>query len=315
MTEKKTQTILVAGARGVIGQHLVARATGRGYNVRVLTRSKPEARADINVFDWDPPRAAAGDADALASVIAALEGTDLVVNLAGASLAEGRLCDTHKRLVLDSRIDTTRALVLAHARCESPPPTWINASATGYYGDRGEEDLDEDSPRGGGFLATVCERWEETAREADSERVRMILARFGLVLASDAPAWSKIVMPIRMGVGGPLGSGEQWWSWIDADDAAKAMLFLHENGEGEGPFNVTTPSPVRQGDMAREIATILHRPSMFPAPAFLLRLATGGVADELLLPSCRALPKRLEAMGFEWSWPHIGRELLELLET
>lgn len=313
-TESTNKTLLVCGARGVVGQHLVARATDAGWKVRVLTRSAPDARADINVFHWDPPRAAQGeDTD---QVVAALEGTDLVVNLAGASLAEGRLGDEHKRRVLQSRLDATAAVAEGLQRCKQPPPVWINASATGFYGDRGEQDLDETSSRGGGYLAAVCERWEQAATSAKRpEQTRLILARLGLVLADDAMAWKQMLLPIKLGVGGPLGSGQQWWSWIDADDAARAFLFLAGEPTAEGVYNLTTADPVRQGDLAREIATIVRRPAMFPAPAFLLRLATGGVADELLLPSCRAFPTRLAELGFKWSSPLIGRELLELLEA
>lgn len=307
MSTAELKTLAIAGASGVVGRHLLALARREGLAVRVLTRGAPEPSATR----WDPSRAAAGDAAALAPVTAALEGADLVVNLAGASLDGGRLSADHKRRVLESRLDATRALVRARARCAAPPPVWINASAVGYYGETGDAEVTEESPQGAGFLAAVCQRWEEAAREAAGARV--VLARIGLVLADDAPAWRKLVQPIRWGVGGRLGSGEQWWAWIDADDLARGLLFLARTPEAEGAFNLTAPHPVRQADLTRQAARLLRRPAFLPAPAFALRAVLGEVADALLLPSCRALPRRLEGLGFTFQRAEIGLQLEALL--
>lgn len=306
------RSIVIAGASGVVGRHLVARARADGFEVRTLTRAANGAPRDPSASPWDPAAAAAGEPAALDALARALEGVDVLVNLAGATLADGRLTTAHKRRVLHSRLDATRALLRAHTRCAAPPPVWINASATGYYGDTGEAEVDDDHPRGAGFLAAVCERWEEAAAEVTG-RARLVIARIGLVLAEDAPAWQKLLRPIKWGVGGPLGSGRQWWAWIDGDDLARALLFLADHPEGSGAFNLTAPHPVRQADLAWETALLVGRRALLPTPAFALRAAIGEVADELILPSCRALPRRLQALGFKFERENIGRELGHLL--
>jgi len=305
-------TLIVAGARGVVGQCLIAHARGLGWRVRVLSRRPGFPEPCVSVTTWDPSRQArAGDA-ALSSLVAFLEGGDLLVNLAGTSVADGRMRGRHRRQILESRVDATQTLVRAHGLCEAPPPVVISGSATGFYGDRGEEDLDESSPAGGGFLAAVCRRWEEAAHGFEG-RARLVRARLGVVFAEQAPAWKRLVLPLRLGVGGPLGSGRQWWSWIDGRDLARALLFAQACPELSGPVNFTAPEPVRQGDLTQQIATLLGRPALCSPPLTLLRLALGDVPDELLLPSVRALPRKLEAAGFRWDAPHVGRQLLTLL--
>lgn len=306
-----TDDLVIAGASGVVGRHLVAAARAAGRRVRLLSRSPagPDARR------WDPGRAAAGDEAAVAAVASALEGAAVVVNLAGASLAEGRLGRAHRARVLGSRLDATRALVRAFARCQAPPPVWLQASATGFYGDTGEADVTEEAPPGRLFLSEVCARWEAAAAEALAAPAppRLVVLRIGLVLAADAPAWAKLVGPIRLGVGGPLGGGRQWWAWIDAEDLSRAALHLLARDDARGAFNLTAPEPVRQGDLVAQAALLLGRPAFLPAPAFALRLALGGVADELLLPSCRALPARLEALGFRFDRGRVDQVLVHLV--
>lgn len=305
---------MIAGATGVVGRHLIARARAEGFDVRVLSRGAPSL-AGVEVRRWDPARAAAGDAAAVADLAAALEGAAAVVNLAGASLAGGRLGRAHRARVLDSRVEATRALVSAWTRCQAPPPVWLQASAVGFYGDTGEAEVTEDAPAGGLFLSEVCQRWEAAAREALARPAppRLVILRLGLVLAADAPAWEKLVQPIRLGAGGPLGSGRQWWAWIDADDLARAALFLLRHEAARDAFNLTSPEPVRQKDLVERAATLLRRPAFFPAPAFALRLALGRVADELLLASCRALPRRLLEFGFTFTRGRVDQELVALL--
>ncbi len=309
--------LVVAGATGVVGRHLVAHARRAGLAVRALSRGRtaPGLPADVAVFPWDPAAIARGDAAAAAAAAPALDGARVVVNLAGASLGEGRLDAAHKRRVLESRLDATRALGVTRARCARPPAVWLQASAVGYYGDRGEAEVGEDAPAGADFLADVCARWEAAAREAvaGDAAVRLVVCRIGLVLAPDAPAWRKLIGPIRWGVGGRLGPGTQWWAWIHADDLARALLLLAARDDAAGAFNLTAPEPVRQADLVDEAATLLHRPALFPVPAFALRIATGEVADALLLPSCRAVPRRLLALGFAFERPGVGRALVDLL--
>lgn len=310
-----TGRLVVAGATGVVGRHLLRAARAEGLPVVVLSRGASAAVEGADVRRWDPARAASGDEAAVLEVARALDGAAGVVNLAGASLAEGRLGRAHRERVLASRVDATRALVRARARCEAPPPVWLQASATGYYGDTGEAEVTEASPPGRLFLSEVCQRWEEAAREALAQAPppRLVLLRTGLVLAADAPAWEKLVQPIRFGAGGPLGSGRQWWAWIDADDLARAALFLLRRDDAEGAFNLTSPEPVRQRDLVERAAVLLRRPAFVPAPAFALRLALGAVADELLLPSCKALPRRLQELGFTFARGSVDEELVALL--
>ena len=182
-------------------------------------------------------------------------------------------------------------------------PSWYQASAIGYYGHRGDEVLTEAAGPGEDFdLADLVLRWEASAAPV-REAARLVVGRGGLVLAHDAPAWRRLVLPVRLFLGGPLGSGRQWYAWIDADDQARAMLHLLENPSSEGAYNLTAPEPVRQLELTRAAAQRLNRPAFFPVPAAILRLALGGTADALLLPSARAIPANLESEGFEFRWP------------
>lgn len=299
--------IVIAGGTGVVGRHLCRVARREGHQLLLLSR-----RPGPEVAVWDPGAAARGDERALDALAQALLGADLLVNLAGSSLAEGRLGARHRELVLSSRVEATRALVQAHRRCPRPPGVLLSASAVGWYGDTGEAEVDEQAPAGKDFLAGVCQRWEGEARALE-DRARVVLLRIGLVLASDAPAWEKLVGPIKLGLGGRLGSGRQWWSWIDAGDLARAILFLGAREGAAGPFNLTAPEPARQVDLVRQAALLLGRPAFLPAPALALRLALGGVADALLLASCRALPRRLQGLGFAFEHASLGSELSALL--
>ena len=300
--------LVIAGGTGVVGRHLGACARAQGWELLLLSRSPGPGQAV-----WDPAAAARGPGPAREAVAKALEGADLLVNLAGASIGDGRLGAAHRARVLDSRIDATRALVEGHRLCARPPGVFLSASAVGYYGDTGEREVDEEAPAGSGFLAEVCQRWEAEAQLLE-ERARVARMRIGLVLARDAPAWVKMIRPIKLGLGGPLGSGQQWWSWIDADDLARAILFLGAHQDARGAFNLTSPEPARQAELTRQAALLLGRPAFLPAPALALRLALGGqVADALLLASCKAVPRRLEALGFVFQRAALGAELLALV--
>ena len=309
-------TMLIAGATGVVGSHLIAAATGR-YRIRILTRGRgSHTPAGVDeVVVWDPREAARGHERSLEDITRALDGAAVVVNLAGASLAEGRLDDRHRRRVLQSRLDATNALVAACRRAGQPPAVWLQASAVGYYGDTGEAEVTEATPADPQFvLGDVCLQWEAAAaRAAEDGRIRQITTRIGLVLAEDAPAWRKMLLPIKLGVGGPLGSGRQWWPWIDADDVAGAMLHLIDSPDARGAYNLVAPEPVRQLDLVKRTARALGRPAIMPAPAFALRLALGAVADARLLPSCRALPARLLAAGYAFRVATVADEVRRLV--
>ena len=310
--EQARPTLVIAGASGVVGQHLIHHALER-YSVRILTRrSNVKTPAGVTPVTWNPTAAKEGDEAALESVGDALSGAAALINLAGASIADGRLGEDHKRRVLESRVDSTTTLLEAHKRSAHAPPVWVQGSATGYYGDAGEAELNEDAPPAEDFfLADVCKAWEAAAKDANG--ARLIIGRTGLVLAKDAPAWQKMLLPIKLFVGGRFSDGEQWYPWVDADDLASALLFLIEHEESQGVYNLTAPEPVRQIDLVERTARRLGRPAIFPTPAPLLRLAIGEVADALLLPSAKAVPTKLQEEGFIFEYPQIESELDKLL--
>jgi uncharacterized protein (TIGR01777 family) len=304
--------LVVSGASGVVGK-AIANAAKERYRIRTLTR-EPSGKQGVEEVAWNPRAAREGDDASLSTVASALEGARAVVNLAGTSLDNGRLDAKHRREVLESRIDSTTTLVAALKRLAAPPPVWLQASAVGYYGDRGDETLTEEASKGEDFaLADICETWEAAAQSA-REHSRLVITRFGLVLGREAPAWQKLLTPLKLGVAGPLGSGEQWWAWIHAQDLAAAALYLIENDASEGVYNVSAPEPTRQKALIRAAAARLKRPAVLPAPAPLLRLALGGVADALLLASTKAIPARLQAEGFTFRYPTLDAALDELLE-
>lgn len=309
-------TMLIAGATGVVGHHLIA-AASHSHRIRILSRGRgnPVPEGVAETVAWDPREAARGHERSLEAITQALEGTAVVVNLAGTSLAEGRLDERHRHRVLQSRLDATNALVAACRRAARPPAVWLQASAVGYYGDTGEADVNEATPADPHFaLGDVCLQWEAAAaRAAEDPRIRQIVVRIGLVLAAAAPAWRKMLLPIKLGVGGPLGSGRQWWPWIDADDVAGAMLHLIDLPDARGAYNLVAPAPVRQLDLVKRTARALGRPAVLPAPAFALRLALGEVADALLLPSCKALPQRLLAAGYRFRVSDVEDEVRRLV--
>lgn len=304
--------LVVAGAGGPIGRALVAVAR-RHYDVVVLTRqvdgSEPQG---TEARRWNPRAAADGAFAQVKEVARILDGADALVNLAGAPLDRGRFGRAQANRILDSRVHATTTLVRAAASCRRAPGAWLQGSAVGYYGDRGDVPLTEASPRGSLFLSTVTAAWEAAARPA-APRSRLVYIRSGIVLQRDAPVWRRLATPVRWGVGGPLGSGRQWYPWIHADDHARALLHLLEDDAAEGPYNVVAPHPTRQADLTRGIARRLGRPAVVRVPAWALRLALGGLARELVLPSIRALPQRLEAEGFGFQYPDLGAVLDVLL--
>ena len=305
--------LVISGASGLIGTHLIEAAKAR-YDLRLLTRNPDktaENREGRTWVAWDPDASSRGDEGALGALTEAVSGAHAVVNLAGVSVAEGRLDGAHRRKVIESRTRSAKALLLAQRRAAEPAKVWFQASATGFYGDRGDAVLTEASPAGHGPLVDICRVWE--AAPEDAGGARLVVGRIGIVLAKDAAGWQKMVLPVKFFVGGPFGSGQQWYSWIDADDLAQTILFLVEKEGAAGVYNLTTPEPIRQGDLVRQTATRLGRPALLAAPAFALRLALGGLADALILASAKVLPGRLQAEGFVFGRPTFGQELDKLL--
>ena len=293
--------VLVTGSTGLIGSALVLSLTAGGHGVRRLVRSQ----AGEGAVRWDP------EAGALDT--AALEGMDAAVHLAGENIAARRWTAEQKARIRDSRVKGTRLLCEALARLAQPPKTLICASAIGYYGDRGDEVLREESAPGTGFLPEVCRAWEGAADPARQKGIRVVHLRFGVVLSAAGGALGKMLFPFRMGVGGVLGSGGQYMSWIALDDAAGAIHHALATGALEGPVNGVSPHPVTNQEFTKTLGRALRRPTIFPMPAFAARIAFGEVADALLLASARVEPGRLLATGYAFRYPDLEGALRHLL--
>jgi hypothetical protein len=294
--------IAVTGAGGFIGRPLVASLEALGHDVRRLVRRAARAPDEIA---WDP---VAGTIDR-----AALEGAEAVVHLAGESIAAGRWTPARRAALRESRIEPTRLLAETLAWLGTKPRVFVSASAIGIYGDRGDEWLDETSSSGTGFLAELARAWEEAAAPAARAGIRVAHPRIGLVLAPHGGALGALLPLFRLGLGGPLGSGRQWWSWITLADLVRALVHAIGHEDVRGPFDAVAPSPVRCGEFARELGAALCRPALLPAPAFALRLVLGSQqADELLLASQRVRPAALERTGFTFTHRELGPALAGL---
>jgi uncharacterized protein (TIGR01777 family) len=293
--------IAIAGGTGFIGEPL-ARSLARDNDVAILTRNPSRVRAGRGVM-WNPP-----EQDVWADVVAA---ADVVINLAGENIGQRWTNDRKARLVA-SRLDATNALIEA---MKSAPPrkrTFISASAVGYYGSRGDETLDEASTRGSGFLADLVARWEGAAQQAE-DVARLVIIRFGVVLDAHGGALAKMLPPFRFGLGGPIGNGRQWMSWIDRDDVVRVIEWAIPNGDVRGVYNAVAPEPVRNRDFTRALGRALRRPAIIPVPAFALRLMFGEMATGTVLPSQRVLPARLLAESFTFQYPTVDEALVHSL--
>jgi uncharacterized protein len=295
--------ILVSGASGLIGSALVPALAGQGHEVGRLVRDR--ARASGTDVYWDPP---AGIVDPRA-----LEPFDAVVNLAGENIAAGRWTARQKARILDSRVKSTSTLSAALAQLPARARTLINASAIGFYGSRPHELLDESSTSGGGFLSDVSRAWERANEPAAQAGLRVVLTRFGVVLSGLGGALAKMLLPFRLGLGGKIGSGAQYMSWVALDDAAGAIVHCLNTPSLQGPVNVVAPNPVTNLEFTKTLGRVLRRPTVFPMPAPLARIALGQMADELLLASQRVEPKRLKASGFAFRYPRLAEALGHVL--
>ena len=291
---------MISGASGLIGWPLAATLAASGHTIVALRRGAAPGEAH-----WDP---VAGTIDR-----AALEGAGAVVHLAGATIA-GRFTERHRREVRESRVAGTRLLARTLASLERKPTVLVSASAMGIYGDRGDELLDESKPPGDGFLADVGRQWEAETAPAAEAGIRVVLLRTGLVFAREGGALPPMLTPARLGLGGPLGSGRQWWSWVTIDDVVAAYAFAIATPALAGAANLATPQPVRQAELAHVLGRVLGRPAFLPAPAFALRLLLGrGMADSLLLASARMVPARLTAAGFRFRFETLEPALRHVL--
>jgi len=295
--------VAVSGASGLVGAPLCATLEDEGHDVLRLVR-RPAATREVR---WDPPTGSVEREK--------LEGLDGIVHLAGENVAGGRWTDARKERIRRSRVEGTRSIAEAVAACDRPPRVLINASAIGFYGDRGEEKLEETSPPGCGFLAETCVAWEAaTAAAVERAGVRVVRLRIGVVLDGRGGALGRMLLPFRLGLGGRVGGGRQFMSWIERDDLLRAIRHALVDDALEGPVNAVAPRPVRNVEFARTLGRVLGRPTLAPFPAWAVDLLMGEMGRELLLASTRALPARLERAGFEFRHADLESALRSILD-
>ncbi|GAB4329197.1 MAG: TIGR01777 family oxidoreductase [Candidatus Zixiibacteriota bacterium] len=296
-------TIFITGGTGWIGQALVPALQREGHRVRILSRrsSLPGGfDSSVELESWGgpsepiPPRV--------------LSGVDAVINLAGESIGNGHWTARRKDRLFTSRVETTHRLVEAIAQSEIKPKTLISASAVGYYGDRGDEPVTEAAQPGDDFLAVLCSHWEDAAKKVIPHGVRLAILRLGVVLGKDGGALPMMALPFKLFVGGALGSGRQVMSWVHRDDVIGAIRFVLGRDDLSGPINVTAPNPVTNREFSTILGRVLHRPSFWPMPAFVLRLGLGEMAD-MALKGQRVLPKRLQEFGYEFRYADVEAAL------
>lgn len=292
--------IAITGSTGLIGQALVRALRDEGLTVVRLVRRPPAAEDEIR---WDP----FGEVDA-----GPLEGVDAVVHLAGAGIGDRRWTETYKREVRDSRVEGTRTLSRALAGLSRRPAVLVSSSAVGFYGDTGDVEVNESATTGEGFLASLCRDWEAAAQPAVDAGIRVVHARTGVVLSGEGGLLGRLLPVFRLGLGGRLGSGRQWMSWISLTDQIAALRFILHDGIS-GPVNLTAPAPVTNAEFARALGRAVHRPAPFIVPAPVLRLALGEFADEGVLVGQRVLPDRLAKAGFTFRHPDLDTALAALL--
>jgi uncharacterized protein (TIGR01777 family) len=296
--------IAVTGSTGMVGSALVTALEGRGHLVRRLVRH--EVGDGDHEIHWNPD---AGKIDA-----AELNGIDGVVHLAGENIAGGRWNADFKRRILESRTKGTRLLSETLAGLEMKPSVLVSASAIGYYGNRYDEEVDELAPSGNGFLAEVCREWEAATEPAHDAGIRVVKLRIGPVLSRQGGALAKMLTPFKLGLGGVVGSGKQYFSWIVLDDLVSAIVFALENDALVGPVNAVAPHSVTNREFTKTLGRVLGRPTIFPMPAFAARLAFGEMADEMLLGGARVAPHELTAASFKFAYPELAPALRHLLK-
>jgi uncharacterized protein (TIGR01777 family) len=304
--------VVIAGGSGFLGRSLARALTADAHDVVVLTRgagggshAAATAGGRSRSVVWSP----GSETGPWASEI---EGAGALVNLAGESIAGARWSAAHKARIRDSRIRATRTLAAAIRRASPPPPVFVSGSAVGYYGPHGDEPVTEEQAAGDDFLAGVCVQWEREALGAAGGRTRVVLVRTGLVLSRDGGALPEMLLPFKLGAGGPVGSGRQYWPWIHRDDWVALVRWAITNTAVAGPMNATAPNPVTNKAFARALGRAMHRPAFMPAPAFALRLLLGEMADALLLSGQRALPATATRLGFTFRYAQVDDALNQI---
>ncbi|MGA9798133.1 MAG: TIGR01777 family oxidoreductase [Terriglobales bacterium] len=292
--------ILVSGSSGPIGKALVPALAAQGSAVTRLVRSSTPG---TNQIVWDPSRPLSPDS---------VSGFDAVIHLAGESIV-GRWTGAKKRRILESRRQGTGHLAEAVAKSPQPPRVFISASAIGFYGNRGDEVLREDSPSGEGFAAEICRQWEAATQPAAKAGIRTAQMRIGVVMSANGGALPQMLTPFRLGLGGRLGNGRQWWTWVSVRDVVGAILHILNHDSISGPVNTVAPNPVTNAEFTQILASVLHRPAIFPMPAFAVRLIFGEMGEELFLGSQRVEPAKLAATGYQFQHPELRSALKDIL--
>lgn len=297
--------ILVTGASGLLGTHLIPTLKAKGHEVYKLSRSEARKADEIQ---WDAREGFAP------SEQAKLENFDAVFHFAGDNIGDGNWTDEKKKRIRESRVTGTRTLINALKKCEKPPKIFIGASAIGIYGDRGDEDLTEKSAIGKGFIPDLCRDWEAESERAEDFGARVVTPRLGVVLSKDGGALSQMLTPFKFGVGGKIGSGEQYMSWITIDDVIRIFHLLLENENITGVINVTMPNPVKNAEFTNALGKALNRPTIFTIPAFAIKLLFGEMGETLLLEGAKVLPEELENLGFEFKFPKLDAAFKHVLD-
>jgi uncharacterized protein (TIGR01777 family) len=288
--------ILITGASGLVGTHLIPTLAAKGHEIYKLVRKTPRTSDEIQ---WD---AKTGFSDVEQ---AKLEGFEAVVHLAGDNVASENWSKEKKQRIRESRAVGTRVLVDALKKTENPPRIFVSASASGFYGDRKDEILTEESPKGVGFLPDVCDEWEIEARKAEDFGARVVTPRIGVVLSKDGGALDKMLTPFKLGVGGVVGSGKQWMPWIALDDMIGVIHFALENDDLKGAVNTVSPNPATNEEFTKTLGKVISRPTILPIPEFAIKLLFGEMGETLLLQGQRMQPKRLEEAGFRFKYPNL----------
>lgn len=300
--------IVITGGTGLLGRPLCKLLKRAGHEPVVVSRNAASARSKlgpgVEVVQWQPGQECLP--------VQALDGVDAVINLAGENIGAGRWTATRKAAILSSRVETTRGLVEAFRGFSTRPGVLISGSAIGYYGPHGDEELTETAPPGTDFLARVCQVWEEEAYKANELGIRVVTLRTGIVLAREGGSLPRMALPFRWYLGGPLGSGKQWLSWVHRDDALEIIRFALEQPTLEGPINVTAPRPARQMKFAAALSQVMKRPSWLRIPAIILKAGLGEMAD-MLLTGQRVIPARLVAAGYRFRYANLVDALRDLL--
>ncbi len=299
--------IVIAGGTGLVGRKMVDKLIADGHTVFVLSRSEEKIiSSNLTYLKWDPEK--------WQIPVAEIDGCDAIINLAGANINDQKWDASFKRIIVDSRIFSTRCLVKACEKMAKRPKTFISASAVGFFGDAGEKSCVEDSPKGTGFLPDLCESWEREASRAQDLGIRTVIARLGVVLSKDGGALAQMLPIFRWGLGGTLGNGKQFMSWIHIDDVVKALDWFLNRDKISGTFNVTAPSPVSNKEFTKTLGDVLKRPTFMFVPKFALKKKLGEMS-QVVLSGQKVLPQKCMRFGFQFSYPNLHSALMQILKN